>query len=36
VRIQLDKNQPLIDQLLPGMSVVTSIDTRSARANAAK
>ena len=27
VRIQLDKNQPLLDRLLPGMSVITSIDT---------
>ncbi len=27
VRIMLDKNQPLLDRLLPGMSVVASIDT---------
>jgi membrane fusion protein (multidrug efflux system) len=27
VRIALDKGQPLLDRLLPGMSVVTSIDT---------
>jgi membrane fusion protein, multidrug efflux system len=27
VRIQLDKDQPLLDQLLPGMSVVTRIRT---------
>jgi len=27
VRIKLDKNQPLLDRLLPGMSVVTHIDT---------
>jgi membrane fusion protein, multidrug efflux system len=27
VRIQLDKNQPILDRLLPGMSVVTRIDT---------
>ena len=31
VRIMLDKNQPLLDRLLPGMSVVTSIDTASDR-----
>jgi membrane fusion protein (multidrug efflux system) len=31
VRIMLDKNQPLLDRLLPGMSVVTSIDTSSDR-----
>ena len=28
VRIQLDKNQPLLERLLPGMSVVTSIRHR--------
>jgi membrane fusion protein (multidrug efflux system) len=27
VRIQFDEHQPLLDRLLPGMSVVTSIDT---------
>jgi membrane fusion protein (multidrug efflux system) len=27
VRIALDKDQPLLERLLPGMSVVTSIDT---------
>jgi len=31
VRIMLDTNQPLLDRLLPGMSVVTSIDTASDR-----
>ena len=31
VRIMLDKNQPILDRLLPGMSVVTSIDTASDR-----
>ena len=31
VRIMLDKNQSLLDRLLPGMSVVTSIDTASDR-----
>jgi membrane fusion protein, multidrug efflux system len=36
VRIIFDKNQPLLDRLLPGMSVVTAIDTRDARANGAK
>jgi membrane fusion protein, multidrug efflux system len=36
VRIQFDKNQPLLDRLLPGMSVVTSIDTRGARTNVGK
>jgi membrane fusion protein (multidrug efflux system) len=36
VRIQLDKNQPLLDRLLPGMSVVTSINIRDARANGGK
>lgn len=29
VRIQLDKDQPLLERLLPGMSVVTKIDTRA-------
>jgi membrane fusion protein (multidrug efflux system) len=31
VRIMLDKDQPLMERLLPGMSVVTSIDTGSDR-----
>jgi membrane fusion protein (multidrug efflux system) len=31
LRIALDKNQPLLERLLPGMSVVTSIDTSSDR-----
>jgi membrane fusion protein (multidrug efflux system) len=30
VRIQLDGNQPLLVRLVPGMSVVTSIDTKGA------
>lgn len=30
VRIQLDDNQPLLARLVPGMSVVTSIDTKAA------
>ena len=30
VRIQLDKNQPLLERLLPGMSVVTTIRTGEA------
>lgn len=29
VRIQLDDNQPLLARLVPGMSVVTSIDTKA-------
>ncbi|WFU72643.1 HlyD family secretion protein [Bradyrhizobium sp. CB2312] len=29
VRIQFDDNQPLLTRLVPGMSVVTSIDTKS-------
>jgi membrane fusion protein, multidrug efflux system len=36
VRILLDKNQPLLDRLLPGMSVVTSIDTSGRKTNDAK
>ena len=28
VRIQFDDNQPLLSRLVPGMSVVTSIDTK--------
>jgi membrane fusion protein (multidrug efflux system) len=30
VRIELDKNQPLLERLLPGMSVVTNINTNEA------
>jgi membrane fusion protein (multidrug efflux system) len=30
VRIQFDDNQPLLGRLVPGMSVVTSIDTKAA------
>ncbi|MFT4119771.1 HlyD family secretion protein [Bradyrhizobium sp.] len=30
VRIQFDENQPLLARLVPGMSVVTSIDTKDA------
>lgn len=30
VRIQFDDNQPLLERLVPGMSVVTSIDTKGA------
>jgi len=36
VRIQLDKNQPLLERLLPGMSVVTHIDTGEASADGGK
>lgn len=36
VRIQLDKGQPLMDRLLPGMSVMTRIHTDTAAANGAK
>ncbi|MBR0799875.1 HlyD family secretion protein [Bradyrhizobium jicamae] len=36
VRIQFDKGQPLLERLLPGMSVVTSIDTGGAAANDGK
>ncbi|MCP3462175.1 HlyD family secretion protein [Bradyrhizobium sp. CCGUVB23] len=36
VRIQLDDNQPLIERLLPGMSVVTSIHTDGAGTNGGK
>jgi membrane fusion protein (multidrug efflux system) len=36
IRIMFDKNQPLLDRLLPGMSVITSINTRDARANGGK
>src|SRR5262249_15005815 len=33
VRIRFDDNQPLLSRLLPGMSVVTSINTRDAGMN---
>ncbi|MES5484359.1 HlyD family secretion protein [Bradyrhizobium sp. INPA03-11B] len=36
VRIQFDKGQPLLERLLPGMSVVTRINTGEAVANAGK
>ena len=36
VRIQLDDNQPLLSRLLPGMSVVTSINTRDVGPNGGK
>jgi membrane fusion protein (multidrug efflux system) len=36
VRIQLDKGQPLLERLLPGMSVVTQIHTDEAGADGAK
>jgi membrane fusion protein (multidrug efflux system) len=36
VRIQFDKNQPLLDHLLPGMSVVTNINTGEAVADGGK
>src|SRR5229473_947909 len=36
VRIQLDKNQPLLERLLPGMSVVTNIHTDDAGSNGGK
>jgi membrane fusion protein, multidrug efflux system len=36
VRIQLDKGQPLLERLLPGMSVVTEIHTDDAVHNGAK
>lgn len=36
VRIQLDKDQPLLERLLPGMSVVTEIHTDDAVSNAGK
>ena len=36
VRIQLDDNQPLLQRLLPGMSVVTSIHTEDAGTNGGK
>lgn len=36
VRIQFDKGQPLLERLLPGMSVVTRINTGAAVANGGK
>jgi membrane fusion protein (multidrug efflux system) len=36
VRIQFEKNQPLLDRLLPGMSVVTRINTGGAAGNGGK
>jgi membrane fusion protein, multidrug efflux system len=36
VRIQFDKNQPLLERLLPGMSVVTDINTSGAVADGGK
>jgi membrane fusion protein (multidrug efflux system) len=36
VRIQFDKGQPLLDRLLPGMSVVTEIHTDQAATNGGK
>jgi membrane fusion protein, multidrug efflux system len=36
VRITLDKDQPLLERLLPGMSVVTRIHTEEATADGAK
>jgi membrane fusion protein (multidrug efflux system) len=36
VRIQLDMNQPLLERLLPGMSVVTHINTGEAGADGGK
>jgi len=36
VRIQFDDNQPLLSRLLPGMSVVTSINTRDVGPNGQK
>jgi membrane fusion protein (multidrug efflux system) len=36
VRIQFDKGQPLLEQLLPGMSVVTRIHTEEAATDGAK
>ena len=36
VRIQFDKGQPLLDRLLPGMSVVTEIHTDEAGTNGGK
>jgi membrane fusion protein (multidrug efflux system) len=36
VRIQLDKGQKLLERLLPGMSVVTDINTAGAPADGGK
>jgi membrane fusion protein (multidrug efflux system) len=36
VRIALDKNQPLLERLLPGMSVVTKIHTGEAGTDGGK
>jgi membrane fusion protein (multidrug efflux system) len=36
VRIQLDKGQPLLERLLPGMSVVTAINTVGAATDGGK
>jgi membrane fusion protein (multidrug efflux system) len=36
VRIRFDDNQPLLERLLPGMSVETSIHTESAATNGGK
>jgi len=36
VRIELDRNQPLLQRLLPGMSVVTNIHTEDAGSNGGK
>lgn len=36
VRIQFDKNQPLLDRLLPGMSVIANINTAEAGSDAGK
>jgi membrane fusion protein (multidrug efflux system) len=36
VRIQFDKGQPLLDRLLPGMSVITRINTDKAASDGAK
>jgi membrane fusion protein (multidrug efflux system) len=36
LRIMFDKNHPLLDRLLPGMSVIASINTRDARGNGGK
>jgi membrane fusion protein (multidrug efflux system) len=36
VRIQFDKNQPLLERLLPGMSVFTHINTGGAGTDGGK
>jgi membrane fusion protein, multidrug efflux system len=36
VRIQLDKGQPLLERLLPGMSVITRIHTNEEEPDGAK